>query len=54
MSAGIAKLGALAAAVAFNYCDKRLQFWLTSSFNIGGYVLHLAEQHDHCSCCISA
>ena len=36
ISAGVAKLGALWAAVWFNYLDKRLQFWLTASFNIGG------------------
>jgi hypothetical protein len=36
MSAGVAKLGGLWAAVWFNYLDKRTQFWLTASFNIGG------------------
>lgn len=41
LSAGVAKLGALWAAVWFNYLDKRLQFWLTSSFNVGGYALCL-------------
>jgi MFS family permease len=46
MSAGVAKLGALWAAVWFNYLDKRLQFWLTASFNIGGFVLTLLFTPD--------
>ena len=36
MSAGVAKLGALWAAIWFNYLNNRLKFWLTASFNIGG------------------
>lgn len=46
MSAGFAKLGALWAAVWFNYLSKRLQFWLTASFNIGGFALTLLFMPD--------
>jgi MFS family permease len=48
ISAGVAKLGALWAAVWFNYLNnnKRLQFWLTASFNIGGLVLTMLFMPD--------
>lgn len=45
-SAGTAKMGALWAAVWFNYLDNRLKFWLTASFNIGGFLLTLLFMPD--------
>ena len=45
-SAGTAKLGALWAAVWFNYLDNRTKFWLTASFNIGGFFLTLLFMPD--------
>lgn len=39
ISAGVAKLGALWAAIMFNYLDKRTEFWLTASFNVAGCAL---------------
>ncbi|MCJ1428374.1 hypothetical protein MMC29_006283 [Sticta canariensis] len=45
-SAGTAKMGALWAAVWFNYLDNRHKFWLTASFNIGGFLLTLLFMPD--------
>ena len=45
-SAGTAKVGALWAAVWFNYLDNRTKFWLTASFNIGGFILTLLFMPD--------
>lgn len=39
-------MGALWAAVWFNYLDNRLKFWLTASFNIGGFLLTLLFMPD--------
>ena len=45
-SAGVAKLGALWASVWFNYLDNRHKFWLTASFNVGGFLLTLFFMPD--------
>lgn len=48
-SAGTAKVGALWAAVWFNYTQiltNRTKFWLTASFNIGGFFLTLLFMPD--------
>ncbi|BDA43280.1 probable inorganic phosphate transporter 1-3 [Coccomyxa sp. Obi] len=39
ISAGTAKVGALWAAVWFNYLPPRTKFWITASFNFGGMLL---------------
>lgn len=45
-SAGVAKVGALWASVWFNYLGSRTKFWLTASFNIGGFFLTLLFMPD--------
>ena len=45
-SAGTAKVGALWASVWFNYLDNRHKFWLTASFNVGGFLLTLFFMPD--------
>jgi hypothetical protein len=46
MSAGIAKLGALWAAIFFNYIGNRAKFWWTASFNVAGFLLTLVFLPD--------